>query len=403
MRAISKLFLCLMIVAPAALTGATASNEDLHLRPPGIPDAAWDDIQLQVMQQKMHVDQVIDRYLAQEMFHQHLDPLITNYPATYAEAGISESVTLYIYFKGEPPTGALALKELDIDVDVQGGARYSELEAEQWNAAIAQVLTSSPGGSSISWVDPMSGELTFASNQATSTSIVRSLAADLASGKIAVHDSEPPVIRYEFDESISFERHAVRGGDLLTYGSQPECTAAFPAKYGTSAGLLTAGHCINNLDADYVDNLYTASRFSSPTYYDAQWHKARPGVTVTPYFRYNWGSFRPVWAHPQLGAGLTVCRFGATTGNGNGCQQVWKVSACVEYDGGSVTVCGQSVTYNTSGGSFGDSGGPWYYGNNAYGVHTGGGVHGGDYDIDSFTRSRQALADLELTAMYGPR
>lgn len=211
-----------------------------------------------------------------------------------------------------------------------------------------------------------------------------------------------PSVNITLDPDVSMEREAINGGDRLTRPGEAGtwCTAAFPAKYGSLRGVMSAKHCDPQLDADFVDNLYNASRRVGYSTGDAQWSQVKPGHTIGSHFRYAWGSYRPVWAHPNIAEGLDVCRFGAVSGNGDGCTGVWKTSTCVQYVDG--TTCGMVATYRKNGSAVGDSGGPWYYGNNAYGIHAGGGKVG-TQTVGSFTHSKKALSLLGLTAIYGPR
>ena len=60
--------------------------------------------------------------------------------------------------------------------------------------------------------------------------------------------------------------------------------------------------------------------------------------------------------------GIKVCNFGKTTGAK--CDEIYKLNIA----NGSYKGLVATKKHNTSGG---DSGGPWYYGGTAYGIHSG--------------------------------
>lgn len=120
--------------------------------------------------------------------------------------------------------------------------------------------------------------------------------------------------------------------------------------------------------------------------------------TLDP-FRYAWNKYRTVKAHPVLKVGTRVCRFGAKTGNGSGCTTVTYVSACIKYTN-SGTYCKLAMTKSHTGSKPGDSGGPWYYGNNTYGIHSGSGSRNGK-SRNWFDPSRVAVTNNGVSAIYG--
>lgn len=79
-----------------------------------------------------------------------------------------------------------------------------------------------------------------------------------------------------------------------------------------------------------------------------------------------------------------------------GCTTIAYVSVCKG------DVCDIVMTEGGTGRKPGDSGGPWHYGNNAYGIHNGASVRDGKIR-NWFTGTRYATAQTGLTAMIGPR
>lgn len=332
-----------------------------------------------------------------------MDPLIDEYYSSYAEAGFDGPQSAYIIFKGEVPqdvTRALADRP---DIRVQGGAQLSLSEADELATTVASEIfdgVSDSGGDAEGVtirVDAVSAEVEVVAGSDVADAGGADFEAKVeAAAENGSPDSVDPSVVIVEDSTLEVADDAVRGGDKLTLlnSSGIECTAAFPAKSGSTVGLLTAGHCKNTLSVDGGNKLYPATKILSGSKGDSQWHRSK--VSVTPYFRYDWGSYRPVWGHPAPKVGAKVCRFGATSGNGTGCTKIKYVSACKG------DVCKMVMTEGDTGRKPGDSGGPWYYGNNAYGIHNGASVRDGK-TRNWFTSSRYAMSQTGLTAMIGPR
>ncbi|NNH07180.1 trypsin-like serine protease [Cellulomonas fimi] len=94
-------------------------------------------------------------------------------------------------------------------------------------------------------------------------------------------------------------------------------------------------------------------------------------------FQYNFGQYRLVTSAGDAVVGGAVCKFGLTSGFS--CDTVESKGNCTTYSG-FPTFCGLFRTVNENA-SPGDSGGPWFYGNKAHGVHSG----GSDYLYDQFS------------------
>jgi len=95
-------------------------------------------------------------------------------------------------------------------------------------------------------------------------------------------------------------------------------------------------------------------------YGDWQWHSSSEDEADD--FYYDFGVRRDVAAQGNPVVGQTLCRFGHTTGAR--CDQVRANGSCRG------TICRLTLMQNRYADS-GDSGGPWYYGNSAYGIHSG--------------------------------
>ena len=154
------------------------------------------------------------------------------------------------------------------------------------------------------------------------------------------------------------------------YGGLPlsTCTSGFSVKEGITKGITTAGHC-SNIQSYNGNNLPFQSQNWAGSY-DIQWHTA-PGYTVTNKIQW-WsdGSTRDITATKSRSSqaiGNYVCKYGMTSHY-----------TCGYISSKNFMHQGQA-TYirvdNTAGyddlSSGGDSGGPWFLSNTAYGTHVG--------------------------------
>lgn len=139
------------------------------------------------------------------------------------------------------------------------------------------------------------------------------------------------------------------------------CTSGFSVKNSSGTkGITTAGHCSNSQSYNGVNLPFQGGYLGGA--YDVQWHTA-PGFTVRnlawdgTWNRYIYGEQH----RNNQYMGQYVCKFGKTTGGGCG-----NITSSV-FNGTYIRVHSNSVDL----GDLGDSGGPWFSGNTAYGLFTG--------------------------------
>ena len=169
--------------------------------------------------------------------------------------------------------------------------------------------------------------------------------------------------------------------DMLVQGGRPitdfvagtGCTSAFIVRSsGGQLGVTTAGHCDNqqtNLD-DGTTLTFRAEDFEGNQ--DVQWHSGGCGVEFRNEFDSGTGIRNVTGSLGRSGqaVGAWVCKHGRTTGAT--CGSIGSKSFCPSYVpiGKSTFVCVNPGNVPLS--QPGDSGGPWFSGNTAYGVHSGG-------------------------------
>lgn len=174
--------------------------------------------------------------------------------------------------------------------------------------------------------------------------------------------------------SLAKPQMEVRGGRLLS-----GCTSGFSVQSSNGQlGLATAGHC--GATQTYWDEFspltHVAEDYEGNQ--DVQWHRAACGLDVRNEFDAGNGEIRTVsgsLGRSGQAVGSFVCKQGMTTGRT--CGTIGSKSFCPSYvpNGKSTFICVNAGDRPLS--SPGDSGGPWFVGTTAYGIHSGGGDNGG--------------------------
>lgn len=172
---------------------------------------------------------------------------------------------------------------------------------------------------------------------------------------------------------------AVIGGRFLHDGSVPSCTAGFTAVRNGQRGLVTARHCRpNNLTYRGVAGIIQYVTDATPyqgNVVDLEFYRTlSPHTTDARFQRRNANELYTVTNRVNPVQNQTVCLNGIVTRFI--CDKV-SLDTNICYDTDSwpgvplVTICRVVRTNNWIGDS-GDSGGPWFNGNTAFGIHSGG-------------------------------
>ncbi len=163
----------------------------------------------------------------------------------------------------------------------------------------------------------------------------------------------------------------LRGGRSLS-----TCTAGYTVRHGATGqvGVATAAHCGNNqVYADTWQALPFRSEKQSGNH-DVQWHSRACNMTVANEFDSGIGirGLTGSVHRDQQAIGSIVCRNGITTGHR--CGRIKAKNVCPSY----VTSCSSTFIrvepiagQPTPLSSPGDSGGPWFVDNLAFGIHSG--------------------------------
>jgi len=172
---------------------------------------------------------------------------------------------------------------------------------------------------------------------------------------------------------------SVYGGDKIREGSGPNfCTTAFTVVKNGSEGVLTAGHCEDR--AQYVavgdgsNNVYTVylQEDHRGGWGDMAWYTTlgneQPWFYKTPTGRYEVNGYVN---RSSIQVGDTYCMYGRATNHSDSsdaCGTVvdrWAQQSSGGYD------YNRLVEVEGVESDYGDSGGPWYTGSYAVGIHRG--------------------------------
>jgi hypothetical protein len=130
-----------------------------------------------------------------------------------------------------------------------------------------------------------------------------------------------------------------------------------------AGGVSTAGHCGNSQSLSGYALTFRGEAYSGS--YDIQWHNAS-GHTYPNTIKVGTGtrSITATRSRTSQTVGSQVCKQGKTTGYT--CGTIATISYCASGACTWVQVAGNGVNLSEGG----DSGGPWFSGNTAYGSHT---------------------------------
>lgn len=222
--------------------------------------------------------------------------------------------------------------------------------------------------------------------------VSRLIAAAFPGGTIQVAGQSIPIDVTVGVASVG-EDDVIRGGALLggSSSSSFSCTSGWPVRESgtTRVGLVTADHCPNSMS--YSGRNVLTYRVSVPTGQgDIQFMSSSESVGNEFYTAV--GVYREVTGRGTPVVGMRLCKFGRTTGNT--CDDVRATGTCRN------SYCNLVSMQNRKADS-GDSGGPWYSGNTAYGVHSGG--HTASFKMrDQFTPLHSSLPQIGVIVKYTP-
>ena len=362
--------------APAE--SATAIGEqlpDLPDVPPATIGAPLTEAQLYDLgvianEEGISLSEAIERYGWHEWFSLLVDQIRQEYSDAFAGARIEDDGSPWIAFKETAPDDAVnAISSFDtlpgfsreIEIITDRGFTEEELDSELVAAHFAALGLTSVADASSAY-DIATGRIRVeveTARQATDETVHD----DIGRRPEFTKDHIDIVI---VEEVIASDDAYAYGGKQMTY-----CTSGFTVYKYSTRGLATAGHCNNS-------QTYTPTG-TSLAYYavymgwwgDVQWHTSI-SLTFQDDFYYTASYRRDVSGTAMPTEGQWLCRYGYVSGNQ--CDRVYQLNHC------SGSICHLTAMHNDEA-SGGDSGGPWYSGNTAYGLHQGWKIWFGSRDV----------------------
>jgi streptogrisin C len=350
-----------------------ATEGDLPTLPPdlvidGIPLAELVDLELIAKSEGIAFAEAIDRFAWQSQFVKAADEVERVFPGDFAGAVFAhDGRSAWFAFKGAAPAEAQAIaKTLPRPVEVFPGRGFSEAELKQALDRAHDVVMAQPEVASVAGsYEIRTGAITLEVQPKGPASRAGGWAATM---REQLKSANPKI-------SIDIRlRDALPGGNNDAYmrggGSHDGCTAGFTLRNADRSwhGVSSAHHCTGTYrtyaqhSGQGGDSTLTIRQGDhGGTYGDLAWY-SRGSLTVARTFYYDWSSTRYVDAVWSPREGVRVCKFGVTSGAT--CDETYQLNTTRDSYRGMVA----THRHYAQGG---DSGGPWYYGGTAFGIHSG--------------------------------
>lgn len=376
---------------------ATAMKPHTFIVPAAAPvtptPSELQDLSVIATERGLQLEEVIGRYGWRQEFFNAVDRLRSAYPTkfTTAAVGSGDGYEAWVSFHGPAPDDlSIALGSVPVPVQVRS-VNWSEAAVVEAAKKIHYAVLADTAVASDVATDPdlESGEIRVSVKPpyGASASSTRDRIAAIGRGNTPLQKAiitAPASIRVTIEVNQSLE-----GGVDVVDGGGPlsGCTAGFTVWRNSAPsehGVTTAGHC-DNYQTYNGRAVLTFISAHEGAYGDVQWH--RSSEYVSNRFFYNTGATRPATGTGTAGPGAAVCKFGQTSGQT--CDEVYKTNQCRGI------YCGPTMTHRRKAAG-GDSGGPWFYGNTAYGIHSGWKTDN-LFDRDMFTPISQAHTRLGVS------
>lgn len=350
--------------------GGSLKLEDLN-------PAEREDVMEMAKQEGWSEQEAVNRIGWQQSFSKIAEKLETTYPDAFAGAEVTGNGTgAKIAFAGAVPAEAKKrVGSLPVKVQLIGGKGFSEAELNRILGQNMGVTGRKDVRSAVGSYDTDTGEISIKVEPEGRLSS----ASERAAMRDKLRPSQPKNKKIKVNLDVSdksvgrTEAYMRGGGRLRTTSGAAHCTAAFTVRNSSGVrGISTAQHCAIGRRYLRYSNHGTSSYTTigrkgtrSGDYGDVSWF-GRGSYLPIARFYYTGGSTRPVSGSTIQYRGQTVCNYGLTTGRK--CLTVHKRGVSYSYGGYSYRNLTAASRHVTAGG---DSGGPWYYGHSAVGVHSG--------------------------------
>ena len=365
------MLVALVVAASLALSPGTQSTTD------GISKAELNDLQAVADQEGISLQAAIDRYAWNDDFAAAVAEIREAVPGAFTGAEIVDAGNAWVAFAGSAPAAATTIintftsSHSGVSVDVRADKGFTEVELEKAIKAAHFAVLNSPEVS-----DAATHHFDFATGKIETVVLLDGPASDTVlndlkdSAANRITDATRADILNSISNSVAlFEGQvlSVNHEDAKHWGGEAlkTCTSGFVVESASGTqGISTAGHC-SNYQVDDAATLTIESEHEGEQG-DFQWHTGPLSFSNKFYAGNDSASEvdnRGVTSVGSPCAGQTLCRNGQKSNRD--CQQVRKINVCS--DGAcNLVQMGKDLSVK------GDSGGPVYWGNTAYGLHKGG-------------------------------
>ena len=335
-----------------------------------ISAALREQLTWQAEQEGISLDKAIEKYAWQGPLAYLVNEIRQDYPDDFAGARIEEDLTAWVAFSGTAPAGAASsIRAFPRAVQIIENRGFTETGLNRRLTAVHDsVMANDKVEDAVSTYDLATGRLEVtvaiedsADTPAQKTALLDLLRAELPIGSVANVGTIDVDLRVVSDIMGGAESN-IRGGTHLR-----TCTAGFVLENSNGErNISTAGHCSNNqtLRDGNIRITLTFEDEHEGRWGDLQRHSVPAGHILINSIRYN-SSGRRSRLITSTGVpmeGQVLLNYGRATGY----KADWVYRGVV--NAGIAEHLVAMFSHTTQGG---DSGGPWFHGNTAYGIHYG--------------------------------
>lgn len=319
-------------------------------------------------------------YAWHEPFSTLMDEIRQAFPNTVAAVEIDPDGTggAKVRFSGEAPQAAVeVLEEFPQPVTIRDDAGFTERQlTEDLTSAHMAVYEDERVTSAGSNLDIRDASVTVAIEFATDLTATQVELAAEELQDLAESTTEDARVSVTIVDAITIEEDAIIGG-----GHTTPCTAGFTVQSASTGaeGVLSAAHCGSiSYTHEGVSYALTQQDEHYGSLGDIQWLTPDDaGVSVMPQFTPNPPTIRNTVGSGMPEVGQRLYQYGKTEGPTD--DDVVQINSCRG------SICGLTAM-STRQRDGGDSGGPVFAGNRAYGIHSGNTTVDGSSSHDGFTR-----------------
>ncbi|WP_146603918.1 S1 family peptidase [Micromonospora deserti] len=367
-----------MLPAEGGVASPAGRAERIEMTaPPGLSEAERQDLETLAQRTGEPLGAILKRQAHSESMNRALARLDQVAPGIIAAAELWEDGTYRVYVKRASPQQMDAARTglAHLPVTIVGDRRYSNADLTKVLPSLSRLLdAASPEVYEVSY--DAAKDHFVATASATAAKDIRGAYPTQRDGLVDVAGMPVELIVKNTPPDATPETTVVGGAGLnINDGGvfRPACTGGFTVRTTTAVGTLTAGHCPNFLYYG-SERILSFAAECDPTSStcdngDMQWHATS---SIAPRFRADNDEYRDVATVGFPVVGDIACHYGIGTGH-KVCGAVRQVNTCLrlqEPEFVATRLC-NAATMKTYISTHGDSGGPWFYGSTALGIHHG--------------------------------